>query len=790
LLILLPAGVLGLLWLAVTRRRDPLGLTRLSRRGTLVVAYLGLQALLDVGTELTSIGRHFTRSSLIVYWTALLIVLVVATWPDIKRAVRNAPVQPRLGSWLTRTISRIGTENVVWLTVVAFILGVLGYLGWSFLPSNGDSLVYHLVRVVHWIQDQSVGPFSTHYLAQIELSPLAEFNLAHFHLLVGSDRLDAYVQLVACIICLVAVSEIARLLGGSTWTQVVAVVICATVPSGILAATSTENDYFAAAAAIGLLVIALGWPSSGPFWCPAVLLGLGAGLGYMAKGTVLLLIGPAVAFVLLVHIARMVRARGLAGTIWRWLGILGAAGAAVIVVAAPFVAENVSLFGGPDGPVTKTTLSVDLTPNAAAANVVRSVATNFMMGNGTNGIETDISGTVLSGLHQVFDQLHVSPSDSAYVLGTNTNAFAKANYTEWDRSGDSGADPWDVVLICFALVALIASFAWGNRRRRMALVLAVGLALGFLLFTATARWSVFAVRYEIPQFVAWSPVIAIALSSLPKMVVRVVLCFLVIMCVPQLFQNIEEPFFHQEYAAHSLVPYFLDTTVQQYAPVSASRYEATSAAIAATSCQRVALANWIFAEYPLWAGLKDAGWQGEIQDIDVDNVTRRFEDRTFDPCVSVRQEPSGYVATDTSKVQLRFGLFALSVDPDVAGSLRLNSAHFTSDVVGVRVLPGGGWALAPHSGEPTLVRPGSIFLFSAVRRAVRVEVQSSSTTAAAHVVLSAPTAGVGPIAVSSGAGITMVLPRGITEIRLNPMQTAGAVSPKVTGVAVVPAPRA
>ena len=114
----------------------------------------------------------------------------------------------------------IGTENTVWLTVVAFILGVLGYLGWSFLPSNGDSLVYHLVRVVHWIQDQSVGPFATHYVAQIELSPLAEFNLAHFHLLVGSDRLDAYVQLLACIICLVAVSEIARLLGGSRWTQV------------------------------------------------------------------------------------------------------------------------------------------------------------------------------------------------------------------------------------------------------------------------------------------------------------------------------------------------------------------------------------------------------------------------------------------------------------------------------------------------------------------------------------------------------------------------------------------
>ncbi len=99
----------------------------------------------------------------------------------------------------------------------------------------------------------------------------------------------------------------------------------------------------------------------------------------------------------------------------------------------------------------------------------------------------------------------------------------------------------------------------------MALLLAAGLVLGFLLFTATARWSVFAVRYEIPQFVAWSPVIAVALSTLPKMVVRVVLVLLLIACTPQLFQNVEEPFIHQDFAANSLVPYFLDTNLQNYA---------------------------------------------------------------------------------------------------------------------------------------------------------------------------------------------------------------------------------
>ena len=112
-------------------------------------------------------------------------------------------------AWAKRTFFRIGAENVVWLVVVALILGILGYLAWSFLPSNADSLVYHLVRVEHWIQDRSISPFPTQYLAEVELSPLAEYNLAHFQLLAGTDRFDGYVELLACTICLVAVSEVA-----------------------------------------------------------------------------------------------------------------------------------------------------------------------------------------------------------------------------------------------------------------------------------------------------------------------------------------------------------------------------------------------------------------------------------------------------------------------------------------------------------------------------------------------------------------------------------------------------
>ena len=128
---------------------------------------------------------------------------------------------------------------------------------------------------------------------------------------------------------------------------------------------------------------------------------------------------------------------------------------------------------------------------------------------------------------------------------------------------------------------------------------------------------------------------------------------------------------------------------------------------------------------PVLGGLKNVGWQGEIQNTNVHNVTRRFEDPTFDPCISLSQESERYVARDTSKVQLQFGPFALSVDPDVAGSLRSNSVNFRSSVAGLRGSRVEVGPAIPQLGEPMLVRSGSIFLFNRVRQAVSLHVQSS-----------------------------------------------------------------
>lgn len=787
MLILLPVATFGLLWYLLSREKDALGLSRLSYRGILVVAYLIFQAWLEITTELTSFGHDFTRGWLIVSWSVPLIILTALAWPNMRKASRNIPTRLPLLSAIRNQIRRIGAENFFWLGIVALILGILGYLGWSFLPSNGDSLVYHLARVEHWIQDRSVGPFPAHYFAQLELSPLSEFNFAHAQLLTGRDHLDGYVQLLACIVCLVAVSEVTRLLGGSRSTQVIAVVICATIPSGILVATSTENDYFAAAIGISLIVVALSWTRGGNWWFPSLIFGLGVGLAYMAKGTIPALLGPAVALILLQRFVSIYRS-GPSASIQKWVGSSGTIAIAALVVVAPFVSQNVTIFGSAVGPVSKSTLSTNLTLPAAGANVVRSTAANFMIGNGSDGFETAISKSVLGDLHGVFDQFHIDPRNPNYVLGTITNAFAVNNYVQSERSGDRGADPWDVLLICIAALVLIVARIRGDRMTRMPLLIAAGLTLGYLLFSGTARWNVFDVRYQLPLYVAWSPIIAIALSKLPRVAARVVLCLLVVACLPQLFDNVEQPFIHRDYPMASLAPYFLDTNVQTYVTLSSSDYQSASAAISETSCHSLGLANWILAEYPLWVGLRNAGWQGEIQNVNVENASSRFQDPAFAPCILVRQETGSYVGADRSQVNLRFGPLAIAVAPQVARSLRLPVAGFHSTVTDVRVLPGGGWSINGEQGEPTLKRPGSIFLFSPDRRTVELQIRGDTATAPARAVISQTGIGAGPTTLSSGNDIPIVVSPGITEVQVDPIQDDAASTPKVAGVEISPTP--
>src|SRR5580704_7735429 len=212
-MLLLVAITFGLLWLLVVEHRPTIGFGDLSIRGSLVLAFLAFELLLLVITELTSVGHHFTFGVVAGVWGVLVVVLLVVARKPLKRLANRGGTEGGLRARVRGYAGNLGVEDRIWLAVLVAIFAILTTIALEYLPSNPDSMVYHLARVAHWIQNRTVAPFATHYLPQVELPPLSEYNLALLHLLSGTDRFDALMSLLAAIVCVVGASELARLLG-------------------------------------------------------------------------------------------------------------------------------------------------------------------------------------------------------------------------------------------------------------------------------------------------------------------------------------------------------------------------------------------------------------------------------------------------------------------------------------------------------------------------------------------------------------------------------------------------
>ena len=776
----LPA-VLGMVWFLINRHRGFLGMERLSRRGSLVLAFLVFQLLVDILTELTSLGHHFTGRTVGLAWLSVLAAVVAMC----RRELADGLQVRRRGACLVIVARSSFHDERFWAAAGFAWLTVLVAVAWFYRPSNGDSLVYHLARVAHWVQDASVTHYATHYLAQVEFAPLHEYNLAHLHLLSGSDRLDGYVQLVATVVAIAGASEIARLLGGSRRAQLFTAVVAATIPSVILEATSTQNNDFGAAIGVALLLLVLCWK---PFDTPlpgAVLIGVAAGEALLSKGTLLAFFAPVCLFLLVTAIVPELRRRRL-GTLARRLAAGGAlALAAAALVAGPFLFRNIQLFDGPTGPVSKSTISSELTPRAAAANVVRSTASNFSIGDGRNGVRTHVSRLVLRSAERIFNGLGVEGHDQRYALGTELDAFQVGDHSRRERVEEVGANPWHVVLLVGAGCVLLASVARGDAGDRRALLIAVGLMTGYLLFTGTARWSIFAVRYYIPLLIAWSPLIALVLVRLRPWMSRTLLVALSVACLPQLLDNTTRSILHPKWRTDSFLdPYFASEEALRVASPSAA-YERLSTAIAQGSCDRLGIANWILVEYPIWVGTAHEGWKGRIEAVGVQNESRVLEVREHDPCALVRQVKADFVTPDDGLANLRFDSLALSSRPDLMTRVGADAPGFESGAAGVELRPGGGWRLGGTA--PSVIGRGTVYVTTDAVRSLRVqflgappgmEVEKVEPSGEARPVVTAESA--------DGTAVDLVFPLGTTRLVVAASAISGVAPVDFGGVTVAP----
>lgn len=219
------------------------------RRG-FISAIVAWGVFLTVVTEILSWLNLLNFSLLLLSWLSFSLFLGSVYFKQQQASKQKLLSLPKLRS-ITNVFSVFSIGLIISIFIITLIVGLIAIVA---PPNTWDSMTYHMSRVVHWIQNGNVAHYPTYNLPQLFHPPFAEFAIMHLQILSGSDRFANLVQWFSSIGSIIGVSLIAKELNTDVRGQVFAAVFCATIPMGILQASSTQNDY-----AVGFWLVCLAY---------------------------------------------------------------------------------------------------------------------------------------------------------------------------------------------------------------------------------------------------------------------------------------------------------------------------------------------------------------------------------------------------------------------------------------------------------------------------------------------------------------------------------------------------
>jgi 4-amino-4-deoxy-L-arabinose transferase-like glycosyltransferase len=590
--VLLPALCFILIFHFLSRRQSERDL-----RSALLGAALVCGTILAALTEILSLLHWLTRGAVAAAWA-----LSAAAWGGaILRLPPGTPPPARA----TRPASHALVPALI-LGLVLIGTGASAAAGW---PNQWDSLVYHLPRVDHWVQNRTVAFYPTGIVRQLFNPPFAEYAILHLRLLGEDDRWSNAPQWIAMAGCLVGASAIARRFGATPRGQLFGAVVCATIPMGILQASGTQNDYVTAFWLVCMTEAALAPPSG----FGAFRVGAGLGLALLSKGTTFLFAGPLLLLAL----------PGWSAVRWRWtrFGYLGLAFLVAVAPNAPHWVRNQTTFGSPLGPGSAGSPGSEndrltneaMTPATLASNLIRNLSLHV------GAPSAKANRALEAAVGRTHDRLGVAIDDPRTTrLYSDTRFRVAGDPTDPDRAGN----PFHLLLTLTAL-ALVAV---PPRRSPELVRYALALAGAALLFCLVLKWQPWHSRLQLPLFVLAAPLVAVALEGY-RGVIPAATLLLGLQSAPPLLCNRLAPLAgrHTVLNTPALNQYFQNFS--RHPTARQQDYVATAELIRARSCTEIGLMlDWDQWEHPLWVllpGSLRGDWR--IEHVGVTNRSARLE---------------------------------------------------------------------------------------------------------------------------------------------------------------------
>jgi hypothetical protein len=489
---LLPIITFFILFLALLGAQNRSPETNPGIRAALLKTAALMGGYVVLSTEILSLFKALTQFWGATAWLLAFIGIGIYAWKsDWIRDGINV-IKGNLG--------RVGKFNLVIGGILTVLLLMLFLVAIISPPNNNDSLFYHMSRVVHWAQNRTLAHYSSNYIHQAMQPIGAELFVLNLRLLWGSDKLANLVQFASLIGSIIAITAIASLFGVKNRGQWLSVAFAFGLPSGLLQATSTQNDLVAAFWLTSLLYFIFYAVRHKINYFDLICIGLILGLGVLTKATFYFYaVLPMVYFC----VSRLYKSLTLK-TIKPLLLLCGLA----FVLNLGYWVRNQITFNSPFG--QKEFISNNITvldnPGLLFTGPIKMLAQNFMTP------DESINTSMISWLRTTFKSIDPTMENITLEWG-------------WNHE-DMAGNPLHVILIILSLILLFTHIKH-IPDKLLWLYLALILGSIFLVSVFTKdNW--YGIRFQLPFFITWAPIFGFSIELIGKKVFSTIIIILLL----------------------------------------------------------------------------------------------------------------------------------------------------------------------------------------------------------------------------------------------------------------------
>jgi len=373
-------------------------------------------------------------------------------------------------------------------------------------PNTFDALTYHIARVAHWTQNRTINFYPTHVMRQL-FSPIwLEYTALHFQILSRGDFYANSIQWISMVASVAGVSLMAQYLGISLEGQAVTSVLAATLPMGIIQASSMQGDY----AATLWLVCAMGILLNAELsWKKIILFSMSIGLAFLTKGTGIIFGIPLI-------MGFLIKIRLHAGKFFVF-------GFIVLLMMGGYLVRNDqasghSVFIASDVHGVRIKFK-DISWSTIMANSIRN--TGMQLATGSKKINQSIE----TGLYRLGAFLGVDLNDPKATFGNCAFHISKPSR---DESYAQNSCHFIIYIICF----IIALYLRPRGHWREYGLYLLGMFMGLVL---CVRWQPWSSRFHLPLFIMGAPIVGYVCDRLKMRLLSVIIiCLLGGMAIPYL----------------------------------------------------------------------------------------------------------------------------------------------------------------------------------------------------------------------------------------------------------------